>query len=161
MKNTFGKTYGWLLTILFVVPCLAQAQTNAIPLKQQCKMAMKEAKESGDLLNSFLEPWLKIFSSDSQMDSKSFEQARRKNFNKQYDEIRLRYFDLGGYGLEKPLNISNDLTLRTQFVVDAFQEYASNGDKEALKASWRIQNKAMREDIDLLKKLCQYKGNAG
>ncbi|HBX8313307.1 TPA: hypothetical protein MIH81_00255 [Klebsiella pneumoniae] len=159
MKNTIGKLKGLAFAGFLFVPCITHAKTAAIPLNQQCKLAMSELNESGKLFGSFMEPWLKSIPSGTQIDRKEFIQARVKNFNKQYAEIRARYLGLGGYGIENPLSKSNDVSLRLQFVVDAFQKYSADGDKEALRTTWAIQRNAMKESTDSLKKQCAENGD--
>ncbi|CUY72307.1 hypothetical protein [Serratia marcescens] len=159
MKNTFGDWNGILLVGMLLAPIVTHAQTEQYTdIKTQCRMANAELNEAGELFNAFTGKWLSGSQSDLKIDRKEFAEARVKNFNKQHAAIRSKYSDRARPGLDNPMNIADDVALRLLFVVNALQQFSIDGDKAALKTSWKEQHKAMTEDAEGIKKLCAKSG---
>lgn len=159
MKNTFGDWKGILFAGMLLTPAATYAQAGEYTdIKTQCKMANAELNETGKLFNDFIGKWLYSVKSDLKIDRKEFAEARVKNFNKQYDAIRSKYSERARPGLDNPMNIADDVALRLMFVVNAFQQFSIDGDKAALRISWKEQYNAMMEDSARIKKLCGKSG---
>lgn len=159
MKNTFGDWKGVLFAGVIFAPFATHAQAGQdMNIKTQCKMAKAEVDEVGALFGSFMEPWLKGKQSELKIDRNEFTQSRVKNFNKQYAAIRSKYSERGRGGLANPRNLAGDISLRFQFIVNAFQMYAVDGDKTTLKSSWKLQHKEITDDFEVIKKLCAGSG---
>ncbi|WP_413480958.1 hypothetical protein [Serratia proteamaculans] len=148
-----------LICLLFCLPLVSYGNNKSDnDMSKRCALALSEVNEVGGLVDSFLAPWLKTDLSTEGIDLQDFVKARTKNFNKQYEQIKSLYEQDVSSNYNDPMSKSNDLTVRSLFTVNAFQKYAADGDKAALKASWAVQHKAMKEDIAALRKLCSKSG---
>jgi hypothetical protein len=158
MKSISGDLKGILLTGLLLVPFFTNAESGTSEdMANRCKLAISEVSKAGDLFSSFMDPWLKQDLDKLEIDRGEFSKARAKSFNKQYAQMRSHFANQSSFGLNDPIIRSNDVSLRLQFIVDAFQLFATDGDKPTLKASWSIQQKAMKEDIAVIKNTCSKK----
>ncbi|HEP0386743.1 hypothetical protein [Serratia marcescens] len=149
-----------LLTILLLSLPLVSYGNNkhGSDLSKRCALALSEVNEVGELTNSFLDPWLKKGLLTEGINFQDFAKDRVSNFNKQYAQIKNLYQQDVSSNYDDPVSKSNDLTVRSLFTVNAFQKYAADGDKAALKSSWAVQHKAMKEDLADLRKLCAKSG---
>jgi hypothetical protein len=149
-----------LLTILLLSLPLVSYGNNkpSADLSKRCALALSEVNEVGELADSFLDPWLKKGLLTEGINFQDFVKDRASNFNKQYAQIKNLYQQDVSSNYDDPVSKSNDLTVRSLFTVNAFQKYAADGDKAALKSSWAVQHKAMKEDLADLRKLCAKSG---
>ncbi|WP_261128329.1 hypothetical protein [Serratia entomophila] len=149
-----------LLTMLLLALPLVSYGNNkhGADLSKRCALALSEVNEVGELTDSFLDPWLKKGLLTEGINFQDFAKDRVSNFNKQYAQIKNLYQQDVSSNHDDPVSKSNDLTVRSLFTVNAFQKYAADGDKAALKSSWAVQHKAMKEDLADLRKLCAKSG---
>ncbi|MEL5520176.1 hypothetical protein ACUNHR_24730 [Serratia sp. IR-2025] len=167
MKNTSGDLKGksmkrTIFACLLMIPCASQAKSvYEKPITEQCKLAISESNEAAELLNSFLTRWLSGDSDILDINSAEFDQYKKSHFDTSYKAIEGRFKVTDTATLEQlntsPILRSNDITLRTRFIVNAFQQLVRDKDKDKFRNSYKPLKAAIIENEAFIKKTCSNK----
>ncbi|CAI1121111.1 Uncharacterised protein [Serratia liquefaciens] len=151
-----------IFACLLLIPGISHATSvYEKPISEQCKLAITESNEAGELLNSFLTRWLSGDADVLDINGKEFDQYKNSHFEPSYKAIEERFKVTDTATLEQlntsPILRSNDITLRTKFIVNAFQQLVRDKNKDEFRNAYKPLRAAILENEAFIKKTCSNK----
>ncbi|MFM1041439.1 hypothetical protein WFK21_11415 [Yersinia enterocolitica] len=145
--------------LISTIGAFADASVN--PLDSQCKSALAEVRDAGELMNALASRWLNA-GSDGQLlvDHSDFSAWRKDYFNPKYNSIRDLYHVTSAKEKKSdnnPVIKSNNMTFRVFELADYIEVFAKNQDRKSLQSSWTQLNKGFKDDLTFIYKQCPKK----